>query len=59
MYIEQEGNEFVVINGSGQVIATRKTKKDAERFIAAEKSKRKTNKDKRNLKTTYSMRSDD
>ncbi len=59
MYIEQEGKEFVVLNDSGFVIATRKSQKDAERFIKSEKGKRKANNGRRNEKITYSSRSDD
>lgn len=59
MYIEQDGNSFVVLNQSDVVIATRRSRKDAEAFIKAEKSKRKANNGRRNERITYSSRDDE
>ena len=59
MYIEKEGNSFVVFNQSDVVIATRKTLKDAERFVKEEKGKRKAQNGRRNERITYSSRDDD
>ena len=32
MYIDKEGKDWVVVNESGHVIATRKSEKDAQKF---------------------------
>lgn len=59
MYIEKEGKDWVVINESGYVIATRKSEKDAERFMKAQKQDRNNKNNRRNERVTFSSRSDD
>lgn len=59
MYIEQEGNEFVVLNQSGHVVATRRTEREAIRYINEQKKNRKNKNNRREERITYSSRSDD
>lgn len=59
MYIEKEGNEFLVINESGHVIATRKSEKDARKFMKAQKTSRNNQNHRRQERVTFSSRSDD
>lgn len=59
MYVEKEGSEFLVINESGHVVATRRSEKDAQRFIKAQKQNRNTKNHRRNERVTFSSRSDD
>jgi hypothetical protein len=59
MYIDKEGKDWVVINESGHVIATRKTEKEAQKFMKAQKATRNTKNNRRQERVTYSSRSDD
>lgn len=59
MYIDKEGNDFVVINESGHVIATRKNEKEAQKFMKAQKASRNTKNNRRQERVTYSSRDDD
>ncbi len=59
MYIEKDGNEFVVMNESGYVLATRKSESEARKFVKAQKSSRANKNSRRQERVTYSSRSDD
>ena len=59
MYIEKDGNEFVVLNQSGYVLATRKSEREALRFINEQKKSRKNKINRPEERITYSSRSDD
>lgn len=59
MYIEKEGNEFVVLNQSGHVVTKRRTEREAIRYINEQKKNRKNKNNRREERITYSSRSDD
>lgn len=59
MYIEKEGNAWVVINESGHVIATRRSESDANKFIKAQKKSRGEQRNRREARVSYSSRDDD
>lgn len=59
MYIEKDGNEFVVMNESGYILATRKSESEARKFVKAQKSSRANKNSRRQERVTYSSRSDD
>lgn len=59
MYIEKEGKDWVVINESGHVIATRKSEAEAKKYMAAKKSSRSTKNNRRQERVTYYSRDDD
>lgn len=59
MYIEKDGKDYQVMNQSGYVLATRKTEREAMRFINEEKKSRKNKNNRREERITYSSRSDD
>lgn len=59
MYIEKENNEFLVFNESGHVVATRKSERDAQKFIKAQKSNRNVKNNRRQERVNFSSRSDD
>lgn len=59
MYIEKDGNDFIVMNESGYVLATRKSESDARKFVKAQKLSRSNKNNRRQERVTYSSRSDD